>query len=168
MKLRWDRFQILALSSAVGAFVLIIAGGFVTQTGSGRGCPDWPLCYGQVIPDFSDSTTAIEWTHRTVATIVGLLVLLTTLFAWRDRRGEKRILWAASLSFILVAVQGALGGAVVLSELRNYFLIVAHLSLAAAFFATAVATALLAFVLPRPMPEPVPITPATGGTESDL
>jgi len=155
MRLRWDRFQILALASAVGAFALMVAGGFVTHTESGMGCPDWPLCQGRVVPDFSNPATAIEWAHRTIASIVGLLVLVTTLFAWRDRRSEKRILWVASLSFILVAVQGALGGAVVLSELRNYLLIVAHLSLAAAFFAMAVATALLAFILPKPAPAAV-------------
>ncbi len=147
MRLPRDRFQILALASAVGAFALTVAGGFVTQTGSGLGCPDWPLCHGQVVPDFSDSNTAIEWTHRTVAAIVGLLVLVTTLFAWRDRRGERRILRASTLSLVLVIVQAALGGAVVVSNL-NPFLVVAHVSIAAAFFATAVATALLAFVLP--------------------
>src|SRR2546422_8997448 len=133
MKLRWDRFQIFAMASALGAFVLMVAGGFVTHTGSGLGCPDWPLCQGRIVPDFSDSSTAIEWTHRTVASIVGILVLLTTFFAWRDRRGEKRILWAAFLSFILVVIQGALGGAGVLSELQNYLPLPAHPSLAAPF-----------------------------------
>jgi len=167
MKLRWNRFQIFAMASALGAFVLMVAGGFVTHTGSGLGCPDWPLCQGRVIPDFSDPSTAIEWTHRTVASIVGILVLLTMLFARRDRRGDTRILWAASLSFILVVVQGALGGAVVLSELRNYLLIVAHLSLAAAFFAVAVVTAVLAFLLPKPTisPHKVGVEGTTATTE---
>ncbi|TLZ71988.1 MAG: hypothetical protein E6K10_03570 [Methanobacteriota archaeon] len=128
MRLPRDRFQILALASAVGAFALTVAGGFL-------------------VPDFSDSNTAIEWTHRTVAAIVGLLVLVTTLFAWRKRRGVCRILRASTLSLVLVIVQAALGGAVVVSNL-NPFLVVAHVSIAAAFFATAVATALLAFVLP--------------------
>ncbi len=158
MKLRWDRFQILALASSIGAFSLMVAGGFVTQTGSGLGCPDWPLCHGQVVPDFSNSSTAIEWTHRTVAAIVGILVLLTTFFAWRDRRGEVRILWTATMSLVLVIVQAGLGGATVLSEL-NPTVVVIHLSMAAAFFAMAVATAILAFVLPQP-------APAAGGEAS--
>jgi heme A synthase len=151
MRLRWDRFQILALASAVGAFVLLVAGGFVTQTGSGLGCPDWPLCHGKVVPDFSNANTAIEWTHRTVAAIVGVLVLVTTFFAWRDRRGEVRILWTATMSLVLVIVQAGLGGATVLSEL-NPVVVVIHLSMASAVFAMAVATALLAFILPRPVP----------------
>ena len=151
MKLRWDRFQILALASALGAFALTVAGGFVTQTGSGLGCPDWPLCHGQVVPDFGNANTAIEWTHRTLAAIVGLLVLVTAVFAWRDRRGERRTLWTATLSLLLVIVQAGLGGAVVVSGL-DQGLVVAHLSVAAAFFAMAVATALLAFVLPPAAP----------------
>ena len=151
MRLRWDRFQIFALASVVGAFVLTVAGGFVTQTESGEGCPDWPLCHGQVVPDFSAPGTAVEWTHRTVAAIVGVLVLVTTFLAWRDRRGERRILWTSSLSLVLVIVQAGVGGAVVVTNL-NWGLVVAHLSMAAAFFAMAVSTALLAFVLPPPVP----------------
>jgi cytochrome c oxidase assembly protein subunit 15 len=144
---RWTRFQVLALASAVGAFALMVAGGLVTQTDSGRGCPDWPLCHGQVIPDFGDPATAIEWTHRTIAVSVGLIVLAMTVFAWRDRRDERRILFSATATVALVVVQASLGGAVVLSNL-NTSLVVVHLSVASAFFAMAVTTAILAFVLP--------------------
>lgn len=150
--MRWTRFQVFALASTVGAFALMVAGGFVTQTGSGMGCPDWPLCHGSVIPDFSDRATAIEWTHRTIAESVGILVLVMAILAWRDRRDERRILLAATATFVLVVVQAALGGAVVLSELSNPGLIVLHLSVGSAFFAMAVTTAILAFVLPRPAP----------------
>ena len=149
MTFSWTRLQIFATASALGAFALTIAGGFVTQTGSGLGCPDWPTCHGQLIPDLSDPATAIEWTHRTIAAIVGVLVLVTTVFAWRDRRGERRIVFAATLAFVLVVLQAILGGATVLSELNPY-LVVAHLAFASAFFAMAVATALLVFVLPSP------------------
>ena len=154
MKLRWDRFQILAMASAVGAFALMVAGGFVTQTESGLGCPDWPLCHGQVVPDFGNPATAIEWTHRTIAAIVGVLVLVTALFAWWDRKAEKRILLSAFVSLFLVIVQAGLGAAVVYSELGNKPLIVLHLSVAAAFFAVAVVTAVLAFILPKPATSP--------------
>lgn len=161
MKFRWDRFQILSLASAIGAFALMIAGGFVTQTVSGDACPDWPLCHGRVVPDLGDPNIAIEWSHRTIAAIVGILVLLTTFFAWRDRRGEKRIVWTATLSLVLVIVQAGVGGATVLSGL-NPAIVVAHLSLAAAFFGIAVTTAVLAFVLPPPAR--VPASPSSDRT----
>ena len=74
---------------------------------------------------------------------------MTALFAWRDRKSEKRILLGAFVSLLLVIVQAGLGAAVVYSELGNKPLIVLHLSVAAAFFAVAVVTAVLAFLLPK-------------------
>jgi len=150
MRLRWDRFQILALASAIGAFALTVAGGVVTQTESGTGCPDWPLCNGQIVPDFSIPAVGVEWTHRTIAAVEGVLVLITTIFAWRDRRRERRILFTSVASLILVIVQAGLGAAVVFTATENKPLVVLHLSVAAAFFAFAVVTAVLAFVLPKP------------------
>ena len=41
----------------------ISLGGFVRVTGSGLGCPDWPLCYGKIIPPMNYHTL-IEWGHR--------------------------------------------------------------------------------------------------------
>ena len=51
-------------------------GGVVRITESGLGCPDWPLCHGRIIPPF-DAATLIEYSHRLMASVVGLLVLAT-------------------------------------------------------------------------------------------
>lgn len=160
MKLRWDWFQILALASTLGAFVLVVAGGVVTKTpGAATACPDWPLCDGgSPLPNWANRPMVIEWTHRTIAAIVGIFVLLTTFFAWRDRRGEKRIVWTATLSLLLVIVQAGLGGATVLSG-SDPAVVVVHLSMAAAFFAMTVATAILAFVLPPVSPHSESVSP---------
>ncbi|MEZ0387408.1 MAG: heme A synthase [Verrucomicrobium sp.] len=42
----WTRFQKLALVTFIAVEVLIFVGAVVRATGSGLGCPDWPLCYG--------------------------------------------------------------------------------------------------------------------------
>ena len=70
-------------------FALITLGGIVRVTDSGLGCPDWPLCYGQIIPPIQDVMYAgeiikvhhiwIEWSHRTLAAITGLPILLVAI-----------------------------------------------------------------------------------------
>ena len=61
----------LAVFAALLTFVLIVAGGLVTNTDSGLACPDWPLCYGSAVPEMVGGV-AVEHTHRLLATAVGL------------------------------------------------------------------------------------------------
>ncbi|HZA22502.1 MAG TPA: COX15/CtaA family protein, partial [Dehalococcoidia bacterium] len=41
----WLKF--ISVLTVLAVFALIILGGVVRVTGSGLGCPDWPLCYGK-------------------------------------------------------------------------------------------------------------------------
>lgn len=112
------------------------------MSGSGLGCPDWPLCHGRPYPP-ADVHSIIEYSHRTVGSVTGLLVVLTVVFAWivfARRRPVVPIVATASL--VAIAAEGGLGGVVVMQELQPW-LVLAHLGLAMIILGCLLATAIL-------------------------
>jgi heme o synthase len=102
-------FQRLALSAAVTTFLLVVIGAIVRSTGSGMGCPDWPTCHGAWIPPLTDSAAWIEWLHRGVAVVVGLLVLALTAVAVLRYRRQPSLVIAAVAALVLTGFQAWLG-----------------------------------------------------------
>ena len=103
------RFQKLAAVTVGTAILLVTIGVIVRVTGSGLGCPDWPLCHGQVIPAFDDYKAWLEWIHRTVAVIIGFEVIGLAILALRDHRDRRVLLGAAVVAVLLVGFQAWLG-----------------------------------------------------------
>ena len=94
-------------------YFLMVMGTFVTSTGSGLACPDWPLCYGSGTPPLKLSIW-FEWGHRLLGGITGLLIITSTLLVWRHYRGVPRLLTGIVVGLLLLAV--FIGGITVLSE----------------------------------------------------
>lgn len=94
-------------------YLLMIMGTFVTSTGSGLACPDWPLCYGSVRPPLQLNIW-FEWGHRLLGATASLLIILSTFFVWRNFKGAPRFLTGAILALLFSGI--LLGGVIVLVE----------------------------------------------------
>ena len=122
-----------SLTSVVFLLGLIILGGVVRITDSGLGCPDWPFCYGKALPP-AEFKAIVEYSHRLVAAITGLIVVGTGVTIWRSHRSDRRLTTTFVLAFILLVVQVILGWITVRTEL-NEWLVMAHLTVAESLLA---------------------------------
>ncbi len=100
----------LLLAGALLTYVLIVLGSLVCITGSARGCPDWPGCYGQIIPP-GKVDAVVEYAHRITAGVTGPVVLAAAVVGLRRARGIRWVSRppAYAIGFLLaVVVFGAL------------------------------------------------------------
>jgi len=143
---RFPRGLAAAAKALFGAtFLLVIAGGLVTSTGSGLSVPDWPTTYGQNMFTFPPSKWVggirFEHTHRLVAATVGMLTV--AFAAWAFAARAPRTVRRLSLAAVAVVVaQGVLGGLTV-KYLLPTPISVGHACLAQAFFALTLAIAIV-------------------------
>ena len=106
-------------------WALIVLGALVRAHAAGLACPDWPLCFGELVPRF-DLRVAFEWGHRVTAGAVSLAFAALAAFALRraaTRRVTARLLAIAAL---LLALQILLG-ALTVWRLLAYWSVTAHL-----------------------------------------
>ncbi len=103
------RFQKLAATTLATAILLVTVGVIVRATDSGLGCPDWPLCYGKLVPPIDDPKAWIEWFHRTIAAVIGFQILGLAALAIRDHRDRPILVWPSLAAVGLVGFQAWLG-----------------------------------------------------------
>ncbi|MEE3328591.1 MAG: COX15/CtaA family protein [Myxococcota bacterium] len=119
-----DRSPHPALSSgfAVAAgltFCLIVVGALVRAHDAGLACPDWPLCYGEVVPHF-DLKIAFEWGHRVFAGAISLGLAGLTFFMVRQPDLKSAFRNRLILVWLVLAVQVVFGGLTVLLQLAPW------------------------------------------------
>jgi heme a synthase len=158
--------QPIVIQSRIAFAVLILAGctlglmalGSATRVmNAGLSCPDWPLCYGTLVPSAQMNLQVfLEWFHRLVATSVGFSILVLSVIVLRYR--QQLPTWlpgATGGALALVICQGMLGGLTV-TELLRFDIVTAHLGTGLAFFSTLLTIGLCL----RPYPAPVQPVPA--------
>ena len=135
-------FRRLAVVTAIFAYLQIALGGVVRVSGSGLGCPDWPLCHGKPYPP-ANVHSIIEYSHRAVGSLTGVLIIATVILAWlvwRERR--PAVAWLATASLIGVVGEGLLGAGVVANQLAAWLVLI-HLGLAMIILGFLVATVVM-------------------------
>jgi cytochrome c oxidase assembly protein subunit 15 len=135
----------LAWILSAATFLLVVAGGLVTSTGSGLSVPDWPTTYGWNMFTFPLSkwvgNIRFEHSHRLIASAVGLLTVAFAVAAFATAR-SRAVRLLAAVAVGAVVLQGILGGLTV-RYLLPPPISVAHACLAQTFFCLTVTLAVL-------------------------
>tara|TARA_Y100001968_G_scaffold61058_4_gene51889 strand:- start:3593 stop:4549 length:957 start_codon:yes stop_codon:yes gene_type:complete len=125
------RLAKLASHLVVALIALVVIGGATRVMEAGLACPDWPLCYGSLLPGRQMNVQVfLEWFHRLDAFLVGIAFLLQFLIALFFRsKLPQWLIWVYASGLFLVVIQGLLGGVTVLGLLPST-VVTAHLALA--------------------------------------
>ena len=106
------------------AFMVVVLGAYVRLSDAGLGCPDWPGCYGVLIPAAIDHEVAStefperpvqagkawrEMVHRYAASTLGFAIVLIALLAWHNRKQPGQPVKVPLLTLGVVIFQGLLG-----------------------------------------------------------
>jgi heme A synthase len=134
----------------VFTFGLIVLGALVRAHDAGLACPDWPLCFGQTLPQMN-LEVAFEWSHRVMAGSIALAFAALSGVALRLEAARRRAgAWILLAAGLLVAQ--ILLGALTVWQLLAFWTVTLHLLTGNAFAATLL---LIAVRLRRaPAPEP--------------
>ncbi|HEX9678917.1 COX15/CtaA family protein [Nitrososphaera sp.] len=129
---------------------MIFIGGYVSASGVGLTCPDWPLCPQGFLPheDF-----IIEYIHRSVAATTGLLVMATAAFVLKSKDAPRGMKIASLIATGAVIGQIALGAVVIVERLHS-LLVTAHLGLGLVLFSMVLMTVVYSHRMPAKMAVP--------------
>ena len=110
---------------------LIAFGGYTRGSGSGYGCKDrWPLCengaLGGYLPRL-EPEMIVEWTHRWIALLVGIVAIAIVVGAIRGKHDRKWIIAPAISAIVVIGFQAWLGRMVVKGDLDRD-LVTVHLA----------------------------------------
>ncbi len=148
-----DTIKTVLFVTLIIVYFLIWVGAMVRASGAGLGCPDWPTCFGRLIPPTSEDQlppnykeiyavpghevifnvrkTWTEYINRLFGVLTGLAVTasMVVTFKLRKIKEYKPVFWASALAFVLTVIEGWIGAKVVASGLKP-IIITLHMLLA--------------------------------------
>ncbi|GAX38153.1 COX15/CtaA family protein [Nodularia sp. NIES-3585] len=127
----------LVWKMCIATLILMAIGSATRVMNAGLACPDWPLCYGELVPAKQMNLQVfLEWFHRLDAGLIGLSAIALAGLSWWHRRFLPTWLpWASTFALFLIVFQGILGGLTV-TQLLRFDIVTAHLGTALLFFTT--------------------------------
>ncbi|ANI89941.1 hypothetical protein A9P82_11965 [Arachidicoccus ginsenosidimutans] len=130
-------------------FTVILAGSIVRTTHSGMGCPDWPHCFGRLIPPlnagqlpkdyekylrkqdidhtFNAFHTWIEYINRLCSVVLGCMLIVLIVWAAIKYYKSKKTVFYSSLALVFLVVFEAWVGKVVVNTNLGVMQITAHM-----------------------------------------
>jgi heme a synthase len=132
-----DRVRRLVWKLVIATLLLMAIGSATRVMNAGLACPDWPLCYGELVPTQQmNFQVFLEWFHRLDAAIIGCgAIALSGLSWWYRPQLPSWLPWASTFALFLIIFQGILGGLTV-TQLLRFDIVTAHLGTALLFFTT--------------------------------
>ena len=125
----------LLLAFWVYTLIVIFWGAWVRISHSGDGCGDhWPLCTGEFIPDLTQKKTFIEYSHRLMTGVYGLIVIY---IYFKLRHHTRELVRKLNVALLILMITEALIGALLVklklvsvddSYLRLLFMILHQLN----------------------------------------
>lgn len=116
-----------------GILFLVALGASVRVMNAGLACPDWPLCFGEFIPDYHPQVY-FEFLHRVLAGLISLVSFYLNIKLLTNKNISCKVKRIIYFIFVVLLAQIILGGLTVLMNL-NAYIVVAHLSLGTSFLA---------------------------------
>lgn len=117
--MEWTKLKTFAKFAwfALGFNLLVILWGvFLRASYSGDGCGQhWITCGGEAIPTAPQLKTVIEFSHRISTAVAGLVVFALVCWAFAHRPKLNYVRLFASLTFVFILIEGAIGGGLVLT-----------------------------------------------------
>ncbi|HSI67798.1 MAG TPA: heme A synthase [Planococcus sp. (in: firmicutes)] len=134
-----------AVAATFGMLMILLGGALVTKTDSGMGCGrNWPDCNGSLIPTVITAEVLIEFSHRLVTGVVGILIVVLAIWAWRKFGHVRETKFLAVMAVFFLVLQALIGAAQVLWG-QGDFILALHFGISLLSFASVLLLTLIIF-----------------------
>lgn len=142
---RYIYLKWFAVAATVGMILILLGGALVTKTDSGMGCGrHWPGCNGQLIPDVITTEVLIEFSHRLVTGVVGILIVVLAVWAWKAIGHVRETKFLSVMAVFFLILQALIGAAQVKWG-QGDFILALHFGISLISFASVLLLTLLVF-----------------------